>query len=73
MLGVAKLRPILRVRITCPRAFSIAKHWMEFEQLAQSQFEFDESDFSSTPAVSNGERLIRSGQFLYGVTTQNAD
>ncbi len=39
----------------------------EFEQLAKNRFESDDSDFSATPAISNGEIFIRSNKFLYCV------
>jgi hypothetical protein len=42
----------------------------EFEQIAQNKFESDESDFSATPAISNGELFLRSGKFLYCVAKQ---
>ena len=38
-----------------------------YEILRQNRFEGDESDSSGTPAVSNGELFIRSGEFLYCV------
>lgn len=38
-----------------------------YEILRQNRFEGDESDSSGTPAVSNGEMFIRSGEFLYCV------
>lgn len=38
-----------------------------YEILGQNRFEGDESDSSGTPAVSNGEMFIRSGEFLYCV------
>lgn len=40
----------------------------EFEQIAQNQFDSDETDFSATPAVSNGQLFIRSGKFLYCIS-----
>ncbi len=45
----------------------------EFEQLAQNQFESDDSDFSGTPAVSDGKLFIRSGKFLYCVGHVSAE
>lgn len=45
----------------------------EFEQIAQNQFASDETDFSATPAVSNGELFLRSGEFLYCVAGQHAE
>jgi outer membrane protein assembly factor BamB len=45
----------------------------EFEQIAQNQFVADETDFSATPAVSNGELFLRSGEFLYCITKQQAE
>ena len=38
------------------------------EQLATNCFESDTSDYSATPAISNGQLFIRSNQFLYCVT-----
>ncbi len=38
-----------------------------FEVLACNRFEFDESDFSGTPAVVDGRLLLRSGRYLYCV------
>ena len=43
----------------------------EFEQVAQNRFASDESDFSATPAVSNGQLFLRSGKFLYCVANQD--
>lgn len=40
----------------------------EFEQLALNRFASDESDFSGTPAVSDGELFLRSNEFLYCVS-----
>jgi len=40
----------------------------EFELLAQNQLASDETDFSGTPAVSNGQLFIRSGKFLYCIS-----
>ena len=40
-----------------------------YEILAQNRFESDDSDFSGTPAISDGEIFLRSGQFLYCVGT----
>jgi hypothetical protein len=45
----------------------------EFEQLAQNKFASDESDFSGTPAVSDGQLFLRSGEFLYCVADQDAE
>ena len=41
-----------------------------FEVLAQNRFESDTSDFSATPAISNGELFVRSNRFLYCVSEQ---
>jgi outer membrane protein assembly factor BamB len=40
-----------------------------YEILAQNRFESDDSDFSGTPAISDGDIFLRSGQFLYCVGT----
>jgi outer membrane protein assembly factor BamB len=45
----------------------------EFEQVAQNKFVSDETDFSATPAVSNGELILRSGAFLYSVADQQEE
>ncbi len=37
----------------------------EFEQLAQNKFAGDNTDFNATPAISNGQMLIRSDSHLY--------
>lgn len=42
----------------------------EFEQLAQNQFESDDSDCSATLAVSNGAMFLRSNEFLYCVSNE---
>lgn len=39
----------------------------EFKLLATNQFESDKSDFSASPAISNGELFIRSSKYLYCV------
>ena len=39
----------------------------EFEILAQNKFAGDESDASGTPAISNDELFLRTGEFLYCV------
>ena len=39
----------------------------EFEQIAQNRLASDDSDFSATPAISDGELFLRSGKFLYCV------
>jgi len=39
----------------------------EFEVLAVNTFESDASEFNATPAVSNGQLLIRSDEYLYCV------
>jgi outer membrane protein assembly factor BamB len=38
-----------------------------YEILAQNRFESDDSDFSGTPAISDGDLFVRSGRFLYCV------
>ena len=38
-----------------------------YEILAQNRFESDDSDFSGTPAISDGDIFLRSGRFLYCV------
>jgi outer membrane protein assembly factor BamB len=38
-----------------------------YEILAQNRFESDDSDFSGTPAISDGDIFVRSGRFLYCV------
>jgi len=39
-----------------------------YEILVQNSFEADDSDFSGTPAISDGELFLRSGKFLYCVS-----
>jgi hypothetical protein len=38
-----------------------------YEILAQNRFESDDSDFSGTPAIVDGDLFVRSGRFLYCV------
>ena len=38
-----------------------------YEILAQNRFDADESDFSGTPAISDGDMFLRSGRWLYCV------
>ena len=40
----------------------------EFEQLAHNRFTSDGSQFNASPAISNGELLLRSDKFLYSIT-----
>lgn len=37
----------------------------EFEQLAHNEFPSDETDFNASPAISDGQILLRSNRFLY--------
>ena len=41
-----------------------------FKILAQIRFGGDDTDFNATPAVSDGERFIRSNQTLYSVSSR---
>lgn len=42
----------------------------EYRLLAHNTIESDESIFNATPAISNGQLLIRSNRFLYGIGTK---
>ena len=43
----------------------VARLGTEFVQLATNRFESDDTDFSATPAVSDGELFVRSDKALY--------
>lgn len=43
----------------------------EPEQIATNKFDSDASNYSATPAISDGQLFIRSNQFLYCVSQQN--
>ena len=42
----------------------------EFEQIAQNKFPSDKSDFNSSPAISEGQLLIRSNEYLYCIQSK---
>ncbi len=48
----------------------VLKSGDEFVELARNRFDGDDSDFTATPAVANGELFIRSTQRLYCVGTK---
>ena len=43
----------------------------EYRLLSQNRFADDESDFNATPAISNGQLLLRSNRFLYCVANKD--
>ena len=42
----------------------------EFKQLAHNTFASDSSDFNASPAISDGQLLLRSNEYLYCVAAQ---
>ena len=44
----------------------------EFKLLGQNRFAADGGDFSSTPAISDGQLFIRSSKYLYCVADSTA-
>ena len=46
----------------------VYKAGAEFKLLAKNHFAAGSGDFSSTPAISDGQLFIRSSKFLYCVT-----
>lgn len=75
-------RPFYASPVLCSGRLYVVSRWdgtfvfaakPEFEKLAQNQFASDDSDFSGTPAISDGELFLRSGKFLYCVSEKTAN
>ena len=49
---------------------TVIKLGTEYEQLASNRFESDTSDFSATPAISDGQMFIRSNAYLYCIAAE---
>lgn len=72
-------RPFYASPVLCDGKLYVVSRWdgtfvlsaePELKVLAQNRFTADESDFSGTPAISDGELFLRSGKFLYCVAQQ---
>lgn len=74
--GVSSGRPFYASPVLANGKLYVVSRWdgtfvlaakPKFEQIAQNKFAEDESDFSATPAISNGNLFLRSSAFLYCV------